>query len=62
MARPKRTNVKGSHKDFADKNTMNTPARGGDAQEPAGAGTQAHDVKRRIGQYGGTGQPPLQKK
>jgi len=62
MAKAKRTNVKGSHKDSATKNTMNPPGGGGGTQELGGTGDQAQDPKRRIGQYGGAGEPPLMKK
>ena len=63
MAKAKKTNVKGSHKDSAAKNTMNPPSGGtSGTQELGGTGTQAQDPKRRIGQYGGAGEPPLMKK
>ena len=62
-AKPKRTKVKTPHKDSAAKNTMNPPmGGGGGTQELAGTGTQEQDPKRRIGQYGGAGEPPLMKK
>jgi hypothetical protein len=57
MAKAKHTNVKGSHKDSADKNSMN---RGG--QKASTPGTQEQDPKRRIGQHSGEGEPPLMKK
>jgi hypothetical protein len=61
--KPKRTKVKKPHKDSAAKNTMNPPMGGrGGTQELAGTGTQEQDPKRRIGQYGGAGEPPLMKK
>jgi hypothetical protein len=41
MARAKRTNLKGTHKDSASKNTMNPPTAGGGTQELGGTGTQA---------------------
>jgi hypothetical protein len=63
MPKAKRTRVKSSHKDFAAKNTMNPPmGGGGGTQELGGTGTQAQDPKRRIGQFGGAGEPPLMKK
>ena len=62
MAKAKRTNVKSMHKDSASKNTMNPPTAGSGTQELGGTGTQAQDPKRRIGQYGGAGEPPLMKK
>ncbi len=62
MPKAKRTHVKGDHKDFASKNTMNPPAGGGSTQSTAGTGMQEQDVKRRIGQFGGAGEPPIIKK
>jgi hypothetical protein len=60
--KPKRTNVKTPHKDFAAKNSMN-PSRGGPNREgqPMG-GTEEQDVKRRVGQFSGAGTPPVIKK
>lgn len=64
MAKAKHTNTKGTHKDSAAKNTMNPPAGGGphDPQLLPGTANQEQDPKRRIGQYGGAGEPPLMKK
>jgi hypothetical protein len=62
MPNAKRTNVKGQHEDFAAKNTMNPPGGGGGTQTLGGTGTQEQDPKRRFGQYGGAGEPPLMKK
>lgn len=62
MAKAKQTKVKGSHKDSASKNTMNPANGSGGTQELGGTGTQAQDPKRRIGQFGGAGEPPLMKK
>jgi hypothetical protein len=64
MAKAKHTHVKGTHKDFAAKNTMNPPVgpADGGTQELGGTGTQAQDPKRRIGQHSGAGEPPLMKK
>ena len=62
MPKAKRTNVKGQHKDFAAKNTMNPPDGGGGTQTLGGTGTQEQDPKRRLGQFGGAGEPPLIKK
>jgi hypothetical protein len=62
MPQAKKTNVKGSHKDSAAKNTMNPPGGPAGTQELGGTGTQAQDPKRRIGQHGGAGEPPLMKK
>jgi hypothetical protein len=61
MPKAKRTNVKSQHKDFAAKNTMNPPDGGG-TQTLGGTGTQEQDPKRRLGQFGGAGEPPLIKK
>ena len=63
MPKAKKTKVKGAHKDFASKNTMNPPA-GGDTgpQLLPGSANQDQDPKRRIGQHSGTGEPPLMKK
>jgi hypothetical protein len=62
MAKAKRTNLKAPRKDFASKITMNPPAGGGAKQDLPSTGTQAQDPKRRVGQYGGAGEPPLMKK
>jgi hypothetical protein len=62
MPKAKRTNVKSTHKDAATKNTMNPPGGGGGTQELGGTGMQAQDAKRRFGQFGGAGEPPLIKK
>ena len=60
MAKPKHTNVKVVHKDSASKNTMNPP--GGEiASQLPGTANQEQDPKRRIGQHGGAGEPPLMK-
>jgi hypothetical protein len=62
MAKPKRTNVKGNHKDAAAKNTMNPPSGGpGGPQQLPATTDQDRDPKRREGQYGGAGEHPLQK-
>jgi hypothetical protein len=62
MAKAKRTNVKGTHKDSASKNTFNPPAGGGGPQVLPGSANQEQDPKRRIGQHSGAGEPPLMKK
>jgi hypothetical protein len=49
----------GGDKDFADKNTMNPPSKGGGTQTEE---TEEHHVNKRVGQFGETGQPPLMKK
>jgi hypothetical protein len=41
---------------------MNPPAGGDGKQDVPGTGIQDQDPKRRIGQYGGTGEPPLMKR
>lgn len=58
----KRTNVKPHHKDSAAKKTMNPPGGQGGTQTIGGTGTQEQDPQRRIGQFGGAGEPPLTKK
>jgi hypothetical protein len=62
MAQAKRTRVKGQHKDFAAKQTMNPPGAPGGSRASGGTGTQEQDPKRRLGQFGGAGEPPLMKK
>ncbi len=62
MPKAKRTNVKAPRKDAAAKNTMNPPSGGGGTQTLGGTGSQAQDPKRRLGQFGGAGEPPLIKK
>ena len=60
MAKAKHTRTHGDHKDFASKQTMNPPGggpRGGQTRQP-----ESQDVKRRIGQFTGTGEPALIKK
>jgi hypothetical protein len=61
MAKAKHSDRKASHKNFASKNTMNSPGGGGN-QNRDHTGPPAADPKRRIGQYGDAGQPPLMKK
>ncbi|HEY3060088.1 MAG TPA: hypothetical protein VGL99_14090 [Chloroflexota bacterium] len=63
MPKAKHTNVKGSHKDSAAKNTMNPPTGGG-GRPPDNtiSGTQEQEAKRRIGQHTGAGEPPIMKK
>jgi hypothetical protein len=67
MTMPRRP--KGSGRDSAAKNTFNPPASGaserpGDAQPKRSQthGQFEQDAKRRIGQFGGAGEPPLMKK
>ena len=60
MAKAKKTRTHGDHKDFASKQTMNHPvggSHGGQTHQP-----ESMDVKRRIGQFTGTGEPALTKK
>jgi hypothetical protein len=60
---------KGSGRDSAAKNTF-SPPEGGTGEPGAGVkpqrsqtrGPDEQDPKRRIGQYGGAGEPPLMKK
>lgn len=59
-AKPKKS---GGDKDFADKNTMNPPNSGGSKrQRNQTREPEQQDPKRRIGQFGGAGEPPLMKK
>jgi hypothetical protein len=53
---------KGGNKDSATKNTFNPPAGGGPQYDIENKGTQEQDAKRRIGQFGGAGEPPITKK
>lgn len=59
---------KGDHKPFSTKNTMNPPTSGTEVSDQkvkapgSGRGSQEQDAKRRIGQFGGAGEPELQKK
>ena len=63
MAKAKKTNVKSAHKDFATKNTMNPPVGGMDmASQLENHADKEQDPKRRIGQYGASGEPPMMKK
>jgi hypothetical protein len=63
MAKAKHTNVKGTHKDSATKNTLNPPAGGMQmASQGDNHADQEQDPKRRIGQHGGAGEPPMMKK
>lgn len=52
----------GGDKDSASKNTFNPPGHGEHAPGSDVPGTEEQDPKRRIGQFGGAGQPPIQKK
>jgi hypothetical protein len=62
VAQPKRTKVKRVHKDFASKNTLNSPDSNRATQESSGTGVLSQDRKRHIGQHTGLGDPPLMKK
>lgn len=53
---------RGGKKDSATKNTMNPPTGGGQKPDIESKGTEEQDPKRRIGQYGGAGEPPIMKK
>jgi hypothetical protein len=61
MAKAKHTNVKRPHKDSASKNTFNPPAGAPGAKVLPATADQDRDPKNRIGQYGGAGEPPIQK-
>ena len=54
---------RGGKKDSAAKRSMNQPIPGGGAPSQSGTpGMQEQDPKRRIGQFGGEGEPHLIKK
>ena len=53
---------KGGTKDSATKNTFNPPAGRGPKRDPEAKGPEEQDAKRRIGQFGGAGEPPIMKK
>ena len=54
--------TRGGDKNSADKNTMNPPSRGGGRRRSQTPGPSEQDPKRRVGQFGGEGEPPLMKK
>ncbi|MFO0929699.1 MAG: hypothetical protein U0736_22200 [Gemmataceae bacterium] len=51
---------KGSQKTFASRRTMNPPGGNPSHQQAHGMGNaqQEHDVNRRLGSFGGTGEHP----
>jgi hypothetical protein len=54
---------KGGDKDAASKNTINPRGSGGGKQVGDQTGEPfEQDAKRRMGQFGGAGEPPLMKK
>jgi hypothetical protein len=53
---------RGGDKDAATKHTMNPPTGDGRAPDADAPGTEEQDPKRRIGQFGGAGEPPIMKK
>lgn len=53
---------RGGKKDAATKNTMNPPDGQGPTPDPRAKGTEEQDPKRRLGQFGGAGEPPIMKK
>jgi hypothetical protein len=53
--------TRGGKKDFASKNTMNPPS-GADQAPESTQQPDDQDPKRRIGQYGGKGEPPIMKR
>lgn len=53
---------RGGDKDAATRHTMNPPTGGGQAPDADTPGTEEQDPKRRIGQFGGTVEPPIMKK
>jgi hypothetical protein len=57
MARSKRTGMQGQSKKKNSKRRRKTEIPSGQTNQPF-----EQDTKRRIGQYGGPGEPPLMKK
>jgi hypothetical protein len=53
---------RGGDKDSATKNTFNPPSGAGPKPDTRAKGPEEQDVKRRIGQFGGAGEPPVVKK
>lgn len=53
---------RGGKKNSAVKNTFNPPSSGGTPPDVEAKGPEEQDAKRRIGQFGGAGEPPLMKK
>ncbi len=53
---------KGGDKDSATKNTFNPPAGEGPKHDVESKRPKEQDAKRRIGQFGGAGEPPIMKK
>jgi hypothetical protein len=49
-------------KDSATKNTFNPPTGGAPASGSQTREPEEQDLKRRAGQYGGSGNPPIMKK
>jgi hypothetical protein len=56
-----RQKKQGGDKDSAEKNTFNRP-KGGSGSRRGRREPEEQDPKRRIGQFGGAGEPPLMKK
>jgi hypothetical protein len=54
--------TKGGDKDSATKNTFNPSPGRGPERDPEAKGSEEQDPKRRIGQFGGAGEPPIMKK
>jgi hypothetical protein len=53
---------RGGKKDSATKHTFNPPDGRGPTPDVDAKGPEEQDVKRRIGQFGGAGEPPLTKR
>lgn len=53
---------RGGDKDAATKHTINRPDRGGGPPDGDAPEQNEQDPKRRIGQFGGAGEPPILKK
>jgi hypothetical protein len=62
MSGDARAKAKGGDKNSADKHTFNPPAGHGPTPDVESKGPEEQDAKRRIGQFGGAGEPPIMKK
>jgi hypothetical protein len=62
MSRDAKQKSRGGKKDSAVKNTFNPSPGSGPIPDTRNKGSEEQDPKRRIGQYGGAGEPPILKK
>jgi hypothetical protein len=53
---------KGGNKDAATKHALNVPSGGGHEPDAESKESEEQDPKRRIGQFGDAGQPPIMKR